>query len=287
MEKVRVGVIGGSGVYQMEALTDVEEVHLSTPFGDPSDAITVGTLAGQRIAFLPRHGVGHRIMPTEVNSRANIYALKSLGVERIISVTACGSMKEEYAPCHVVIPDQIFDQTKERCNYTFFGSGLVVHIGLAEPFCPELSRLVYEAVERTGATVHMGGTFMVIEGPRFSTKGESHIYRQWGIDIIGMTAAPEAALAREAEICYTAMAHVTDYDVWHETEEPVTVAMLIENLMANAALTKKAVQYLVPTVPQERACECATALSNAIITQHDLVPERVRKDLDPLIGKYL
>jgi 5'-methylthioadenosine phosphorylase len=226
-------------------------------------------------------------MPTEVNSRANIYALKSLGVERIISVTACGSMKEEYSPCHIVIPDQIFDQTKERRNYTFFGNGLVVHIGLAEPFCPELSRLIYEAVKKTGATVHVGGTFMVIEGPRFSTRGESRIYRQWGIDIIGMTAAPEAALAREAEICYAAMAHVTDYDVWHETEEPVTVAMLIENLMANAALTKKAIQHLMPTIPQERPCECATALSNAIITQRDLIPEKVKKDLDLLVGKYL
>ncbi len=287
MDKVRIGVIGGSGVYQMEALADIEEVRVSTPFGDPSDAITVGTLAGQRVAFLPRHGVGHRIMPTEVNSRANIYALKSLGVERLISVTACGSMKEEYAPCHVVIPDQIFDQTKERRNYTFFGNGLVVHIGLAEPFCPELSRLIYEAAKKTGATVHMGGTFMAIEGPRFSTKGESRIYRQWGIDIIGMTAAPEAALAREAEICYAAMAHVTDYDVWHEIEEPVTVAMLIENLIANAALTKEAIQHLAPTIPQERACECATALSNAIITQRDLIPEKVKKDLDLLIGKYL
>jgi 5'-methylthioadenosine phosphorylase len=287
MDKVRIGIIGGSGVYQMEALTDVEEVRVSTPFGDPSDAITVGTLAGQRIAFLPRHGVGHRIMPTEVNSRANIYALKSLGVERIISVTACGSMKEEFAPRHIVIPDQIFDNTKERRNYTFFGNGLVVHIGLAEPFCAELSRLIYEAVKATGATVHMGGTFITIEGPRFSTKGESRIYRQWGIDIIGMTAAPEAALAREAEICYAAMAHVTDYDVWHETEEPVTVAMLIENLMANAALTKKAIQHLVSTIPQERTCECATALSNAIITQRDLIPEKVKKDLDLLIGKYL
>jgi 5'-methylthioadenosine phosphorylase len=287
MDKVRIGVIGGSGVYQMEALTDIEEVRVSTPFGDPSDAITVGTLAGQRIAFLPRHGVGHRIMPTEVNARANIYALKSLGVERIISVTACGSMKEEYAPRHVVIPDQIFDQTRERRHYTFFGNGLVVHIGLAEPFCPELARLIYEAARKAGATVHIGGTFMAIEGPRFSTKGESRIYRQWGVDIIGMTVAPEAALAREAEICYAAMAHVTDYDVWHETEEPVTVAMLIENLMANAALTKQALQYLVPTIPQERTCECAAALSDAIITQRDLIPEKVKKDLDLLIGKYL
>jgi 5'-methylthioadenosine phosphorylase len=287
MDKVHIGVIGGSGVYHMEALTDIEEVRVSTPFGDPSDAITVGILAGQRIAFLPRHGVGHRLMPTEVNSRANIYALKSLGVERIISVTACGSMKEEYAPRHIVIPDQIFDQTKERRNYTFFGGGVVVHIGLAEPFCSELSRLVYEAAKKTGATVHLGGTFVVIEGPRFSTKGESRIYRQWGVDIIGMTAAPEAALAREAEICYAAMAHVTDYDVWHETEEPVTVAMLIENLMANAALTKEAIQHLVPAIPQERTCECATALSNSIITQRDLIPEKVKKDLDLLIGKYL
>lgn len=287
MEKVRFGVIGGSGVYQMQALTDVEEVAITTPFGEPSDAITIGNLAGIRLAFLPRHGRGHRIMPTEVNARANIYALKSLGVERLISITACGSMREEYAPRHVVIPDQLFDHTKERHHHTFFGNGIVVHISFAEPFCPELSHLLHEAVKKTGATVHRGGTFLTIEGPRFSTKAESRIFRQWGVDIIGMTAVPEAQLAREAEICYAAMAHVTDYDVWHESEESVNVAMLIANLLANAEVSKKAVEYLAPTVPRERTCACATALKETIITQREVIPKKVKKDLGLLIGRYL
>jgi len=265
----------------------VEEVKIATPFGDPSDSIMIGTLAGVRIAFLPRHGRGHRIMPTEVNSRANIWALKSLGVERIISISACGSMKEQYAPRDVVIPDQIYDQTKARRPYTFFGQGLVAHISFDEPYCPELSQLVYQAVQKTGARVHKGGTFLTIEGPRFSSKGESRIYRQWGVDIIGMTAVPEAQLAREAEICYCTMAHVTDYDVWHETAVPVTVSMLIENLLANAALTKRAIEYLVPTVPAERHCPCATALSTAIITQKNLIPAKVKQDLGIIVGKYL
>jgi len=287
MAEARIAVIGGSGVYQMEALRNVEEVKIATPFGDPSDSIMIGTLAGVRIAFLPRHGRGHRIMPTEVNSRANIWALKSLGVERIISISACGSMKEQYAPRTVVIPDQIYDQTKARRPYTFFGQGLVAHISFDEPYCPELSQLVYQAVQKTGARVHKGGTFLTIEGPRFSSKGESRIYRQWGVDIIGMTAVPEAQLAREAEICYCTMAHVTDYDVWHETAVPVTVSMLIENLLANAALTKRAIEYLVPTVPAERHCPCATALSTAIITQKNLIPAKVKQDLGIIVGKYL
>jgi 5'-methylthioadenosine phosphorylase len=287
MAEARIAVIGGSGVYQMEALRDVEEIKIATPFGDPSDSIMIGTLAGVRIAFLPRHGRGHRIMPTEVNSRANIWALKSLGVERIISISACGSMKEQYAPRDVVIPDQIYDQTKARRPYTFFGNGLVAHISFDEPYCPELSQLVYQAVQKTGARVHKGGTFLTIEGPRFSSKGESRIYRQWGVDVIGMTAVPEAQLAREAEICYCTMAHVTDYDVWHESQEPVTVSMLIENLLANAALTKRAIEYLAPTIPAERHCLCATALSTAIITQKDLIPEKVKQDLGIIVGKYL
>jgi len=287
MAEARIAVIGGSGVYQMEALRNVEEVKIATPFGDPSDSIMIGTLAGVRIAFLPRHGRGHRIMPTEVNSRANIWALKSLGVERIISISACGSMKEQYAPRTVVIPDQIYDQTKARRPYTFFGQGLVAHISFDEPYCPELSQLVYQAVQKTGARVHKGGTFLTIEGPRFSSKGESRIYRQWGVDIIGMTAVPEAQLAREAEICYCTMAHVTDYDVWHETAVPVTVSMLIENLLANAALTKRAIEYVAPTIPAERHCPCATALSTAIITQKNLIPAKVKQDLGIIVGKYL
>ena len=288
MERVVLGIIGGSGVYEMEALRDVAEVHPTTPFGDPSDAIFVGTLAGLSVAFLPRHGRGHYLMPSEVNSRANIYALKSLGVEYIVSISACGSMREDYAPRDIVIPDQLFDRTKGRAS-TFFGNGLVAHISFDEPYCPVLSDLVYEAVKETGARVHKGGTFMVIEGPQFSTKGESRIYRQWGVDVIGMTALPEAKLAREAEICYAAMAHVTDYDVWHETEEPVTLAMLIENLQANAALTKKAVDYLAPMIARQtaRACKCASALSSAIITQSDRVPATRKRELDLLVGKYL
>jgi len=288
MEPAILGIIGGSGVYDMEVLQDVTEVRPTTPFGDPSDAIVLGTLAGVRVAFLPRHGRSHRIMPSEVNSRANIYALKSLGVEYVVSISACGSMREDYAPRHIVIPDQLFDRTKSRPS-SFFGNGLVAHISFDEPYCPVLSKLLYEAVAKTGATVHEGGTMLVIEGPQFSTKGESRIYRQWGVDIIGMTALPEAKLAREAELCYAAIAHVTDYDVWHETEEPVTVAMLIENLMANAALTKQAVMYLAPMLTQlrERTCKCASALSTAIITQSDRIPATIKRDLGILVEKYL
>jgi 5'-methylthioadenosine phosphorylase len=286
MDKVSIGVIGGSGVYQMEGLSDISELRITTPFGDPSDAILVGTLGGQRVAFLPRHGRGHRISPTELNSRANIYALKSLGVEYIISISACGSLREDYAPRDIIIPDQLFDRTRSR-PLTFFGDGLVIHIGLAEPFCPHLSRLLYEAVQKAGATVHLGGTFVIVEGPRFSTKGESRIFRQWGCDIIGMTAIPEAQLAREAEICYATMAHVTDYDVWHESEEPVTVEMVVKNLQANAEIAKKAVRNVVPLLGGERSCECAHALSNAIITQRNFIPAEVKEKLHLLVGKYV
>jgi len=283
---VRIGIIGGSGVYQIESLTNVEQVKVKTPFGAPSDAITVGTLSGVRLAFLPRHGRGHRITPTEVNSRANIFALKTLGVERIVSVTACGSLREDYSPRHIVIPDQIFDHTRGKRPYTFFGDGLVVHISFAEPFCPELSALVYNAVKKTGATVHRGGSFITIEGPRFSTKGESRIYRSWGVDIIGMTAVPEAQLAREAEICYATMAHVTDYDVWHDEEEPVTVQMLIDNLLANAALSKRTIAHLVPLLSDDRPCACGTALSTAIISRRDLIPTAKVDQLRPIVGRY-
>ena len=286
MEPVKLGIIGGSGIYDMETLTDIQEVKPHTLFGDPSDAIVVGTLSGQRVAFLPRHGRGHRISPTEVNSRANIFALKSLGVERIVSITACGSLREDYAPRHIVVPDQIFDRTRSR-PLTFFGGGLVVHISLAEPFCPELSQAVYAAVQATGATVHRGGAFVAIEGPRFSTKAESNAFRQWGLDIIGMTVVPEAQLAREAEICYAAMAHVTDYDVWHATEEAVTVEAVIRNLLANAGIAKQAIQNLVPALPAERSCACQSALHDAIITSRDAIPDKVKKDLGLLIGKYV
>jgi 5'-methylthioadenosine phosphorylase len=286
MEPVKLGVIGGSGVYDMQALTDIEEMRPKTPFGKPSDAIVVGTLGGQRVAFLPRHGRGHRISPTELNSRANIFALKSLGVERIVSISACGSLREDYAPRHIVIPDQLFDRTRER-PLSFFGGGLVVHISFAEPFCPDLSSALYAAVRAAGATAHKGGAFVACEGPRFSTKAESNVFRQWGMDIIGMTAVPEAQLAREAEICYATMAHVTDYDVWHESEETVTVEVVIKNLLANAEVAKQAIQNLVPALPEERTCDCPDALRDAIITSRDMIPEQVKKDLGILIGKYI
>ena len=288
-EPIRLAVIGGSGVYNIEALTDVTEVKIKTPFGDPSDAILVGTLNGVRVAFLPRHGRGHRLLPTEVNSRANIYALKTLGVERVLSISACGSLREDFKPRDIVVPDQLYDHTKLRAGATFFGRELVAHISFANPFCADFSRRVAEAARAAGAsTVHAGGTFITIEGPRFSTKAESATYRKLGFDIIGMTACPEAQLAREAEMCYAVMAHVTDYDVWHATEEAVNVAMLIENLNANAALTKRAVGHLAEaTVGVERTCECKDTLATALITQRDLVPEQVKRELAPILGKYL
>ena len=293
MPEVTLAVIGGSGIYDMEGLTDVEERRIATPFGDPSDALVIGALAGMRIAFLPRHGRGHRLTPTEVPYRANIWALKSLGVEQIISISACGSMKEKYAPRHVVIPDQIYDNTKKR-DLSFFGDGLVAHISFAEPFCPRLRQLLYQAVQQAGGVVHMGGTFVTIEGPRFSTRAESRIYRSWGVDIIGMTAVPEAQLAREAEICYATMAHVTDYDVWHDTEQAVSVQMLIDNLTANAALTKRAIARLIPLLTGERPteipameCDCGQTLATAIITRHDLIPPAKIDQLRPIVGKYL
>jgi len=285
-QPVRIGVIGGSGLYRMEGLEDVEERYVNTPFGAPSDAILIGRLEGVRVAFLARHGLGHRIMPTEVNYRANIFDLKSLGVERIVSISACGSLREHLHPGEIVVPDQLFDFTKKR-EYTFFGNGLVIHIGAAEPFCPHLSALLADAVEEAGGTVHRGGRFITIEGPRFSTKGESFTFRAWGMDVIGMTAAPEAFLAREAEICYTLMAHVTDYDVWHVSEEEVSVEAVIRILQQNTALAGRALRILLPRLATtERRCTCQNALANAIITQRDLIPEEVRNRLAPILSKY-
>ncbi|MFN3762199.1 MAG: MTAP family purine nucleoside phosphorylase [Anaerolineae bacterium] len=275
---VRIGVIGGSGLYQMEGLSDVEERRISTPFGDPSDVVVIGSIEGVRVAFLARHGRGHR---------ANIYALKTLGVEQVISISACGSLREHLHPGEIVVPDQLFDFTKKRA-YTFFGNGLVAHIGVADPFCPRLSALLAEAVEAAGGKVHRGGRFITIEGPRFSTRGESFTYRAWGMDIIGMTTSPEAFLAREAEMCYAVMAHITDYDVWHETEEPVNVEMLLSTLAANAQLAQQAIRILVPRLAAaERTCECGSTLATALITQPDLVPESLKRDLAPIVGKYL
>ena len=286
MANARIGVIGGSGLYQMEGLTNIEEVRVKTPFGDPSDAITIGTLGKEQIAFLPRHGRGHRILPTELPVQANIYALKSLGVEWIISVSAVGSLKEEIEPLHLVIPDQIIDRTKSRVN-TFFGNGLVAHVGFADPFCPVLSNILYKTAQGVGATVHQGGTLVVMEGPLFSTRAESNMYRSWDASIIGMTALPEAKLAREAEICYATIACATDYDCWHESAEDVTIDMVIQNLLKNVETSKTILRNVVDAIPNERSCACATALANGIITAKDLIPSGVKRDLALLIGKYL
>ena len=284
---IRIGVIGGSGLYQMEGLAGVEERRISTPFGDPSDAVVVGTLEGVRVAFLARHGRGHRLTPTEVNYRANVYAFKTLGVEQIVAISACGSLREHLHPGEIVVPDQLFDFTKRRA-YSFFGGGLVAHIGVAEPFCGRLSALLAEASLEAGGTVHRGGRFITIEGPRFSTRGESLTYRAWGMDIIGMTSSPEAFLAREAEMCYAVMAHVTDYDVWRETGEPVNVEMLLATLSANAALAQRTLRILLPRLAAaERGCECGSTLATALITQRDLIPQELKERLAPIVGKYL
>jgi 5'-methylthioadenosine phosphorylase len=284
--KPKVAVIGGSGLYAMAGLQDLEEHDLATPFGRPSDPLLVGTLSGQRVAFLARHGRGHRFLPGEVNYRANIFALKMLGVERVISVSACGSLREDYAPGDIVIPDQLFDRTRGR-ETTFFGQGLVAHIGVADPFCPELSAQLYEAVRGTGAKVHRGGSLIVVQGPRFSTQAESHVFRQWGMSVIGMTTSPEAFLAREAEMCYAVMAHVTDYDVWHKEEAPVSVEMVVRILNQNTATAQQAVSRLVADLPPDRTCPCPHALKDAIITARGVIPEQVKKDLAPLLSRYL
>jgi 5'-methylthioadenosine phosphorylase len=284
---IRIAVIGGSGLYRMEGLANVEERSISTPFGEPSDDVLVGTIHGVPVAFLARHGRGHRLLPTEVNYRANIFALKSLGVEQIIAVSACGSLRETLHPGDIVIPDQLFDFTKQR-DYSFFGDGLVAHIGTAEPFCTRLSLLLGEAVRAAGGTVHPHGHFITIEGPRFSTKGESFTFRAWGMDIIGMTSSPEAFLAREAEMCYAVMAHVTDYDVWHETEEEVSVEAVVRVLQHNTALAQKAILALVPQLDQaERGCACGEALATAILTARDVIPDGTKEKLGLIVDKYL
>ena len=287
MNKIRLAVIGGSGLYQMAGLTEVEERRVSTPFGDPSDALIVGKLSGIPVVFLPRHGRGHRLTPGEVPYRANIYALKQLGVERVIAVSACGSLREHLHPGEVVIPDQLVDFTKQRAM-TFFGRGLVAHVGVADPFCPELATALADASTAAGGTVHRGGRFITIEGPRFSTKGESALYRAWGLDIIGMTTSPEAFLAREAEMCYAVMAHVTDYDVWHDEEEPVSVDALIATLNKNTDLAQRVIARLAETLAHTaRTCECPMALETAFITQRDLIPPQEIERLGPIVSKYL
>jgi 5'-methylthioadenosine phosphorylase len=284
--KPTLAIIGGSGLYSMPGLQNTQEVEIDTPFGRPSAPIVVGKLESHQVAFLARHGIGHFISPSEINYRANIYALKSLGVENIISVSACGSLREDYAPGDIVVPDGLFDFTKGKREQSFFEGGLVVHIGVANPYCEVLSQKMVDALVLTGAKVHNGGNFITIEGPRFSTQTESHTFRAWGMSIIGMTNSPEAFLAREAEMCYAVMAHVTDYDVWHISEEPVTVDMVIAVLNKNTDIVQTAIRNLVRDFNPERTCDCRNALATALITNPDVIPQETRSKLDLLVRKY-
>jgi 5'-methylthioadenosine phosphorylase len=286
LETVSLAVIGGTGLYSMPDLLDVMEYNLDTPFGKPSTSIVVGTLDNRRIAFLARHGRGHTILPGEINFRANFYALKMLGVTHVISVNAVGSLRDDYAPGDLVVPDQVFDFTKDR-ERSFFGKGLAAHVSPADPFCPELSQLLLTSIQKSDATVHRGGAFIAIEGPRFSTKVESQVFRQWGMSIIGMNAAPEAFLAREAEMCYAAMAHVTDYDVWHVVDAPVSVDLIIRRLAQNVEVSRQALRNLARSFTGERTCSCGSALENTIITNPDWIPPETRQKLELLVGKYL
>lgn len=281
-----IGVIGGSGLYDIAELTDREERRVETPFGEPSAPYVLGTLRGKRVAFLARHGVGHRLTPSEINFRANIFGLKLFGVEYILSASAVGSLKEEYKPRDLLIPDQFFDRTRGRIS-TFFGSGLVAHVGFAHPFCPMLSDIAFGAAKQAGATVHKGGTYVCMEGPQFSTLAESRLYRTWGMDVIGMTNLQEAKLAREAEICYSTIALVTDYDSWHPEHDQVTVDMIVAVLTENARTAQEVIAAAVDALPFERTCACARALQHAIITRPDVVPAEVRHRLAPLVDKYL
>lgn len=282
----KLAIIGGSGLYEIPGLEDHQEHNLTTPFGNPSAPIVIGNLEGQQISFLARHGVSHHISPSEINFRANIFALKSLGVERIVSISACGSLREDFAPGDIVIPDQLFDLTRDR-KRTFFEDGFVAHISVADPYCPYLSNEVFEAVDQTNCTVHQGGAFITVEGPRFSTRAESNTFRAWGMSIIGMTTAPEAFLAREAEICYAVMAHVTDYDVWHISEDPVTVEMVIEILNRNTKIAQQSIRNLSNRLKPERDCDCPSALSDAFITNTDVIPAETRQRLSLLVDKYI
>ncbi|HKH48135.1 MAG TPA: S-methyl-5'-thioadenosine phosphorylase [Thermoanaerobaculia bacterium] len=285
MSDIRIGVIGGSGLYAMEGLQVIEERRIETPFGDPSEAYVIGELEGRRIAFLPRHGRGHRLLPSELNYRANIFGLKLLGVEQIVSVSAVGSMKIEYKPTDIVVPDQFFDRTRGRAN-TFFGDGLVAHVSLAKPICPRLVDPFCDAARAAGATVHRGGTYLNMEGPQFSTRAESEVYRSWGIDIIGMTNLTEARLAREAEICYASLSMVTDYDCWHESD--VTGQEVMAVISQNVKMAQEVVRQLVRTLPERPAgCLCARALAESLITERALIPATTKKKLQPIIGKYI
>ena len=283
---VQIGIIGGSGLYDMAELTDREERVVATPFGEPSGPYVIATLRGRRVAFLARHGHGHRLLPSELNFRANIYGFKTLGVEWILSASAVGSLRQDYKPLDIVLPDQFYDRTRGRIG-TFFGDGLVAHVGFAHPFCRPLSDVVYDAGKRAGATIHRGGTYVCMEGPQFSTKAESESYRASGFDIIGMTNLQEAKLAREAEICYTTIALVTDYDCWHPDHDSVTVEMIVSNLMQNAKVAQQIIANAAERLPIARTCECARALATAIITRPEVIPAATRARLQPLVGKYL
>jgi 5'-methylthioadenosine phosphorylase len=286
MESAQIGIIGGSGLYDMADVTDRQEVVVETPFGAPSGPYVLGTLRGRRVAFLARHGAGHRLLPSELNFRANIFGMKKLGVDYILSASAVGSLKEELKPLDIVIPDQFIDRTKGRIS-TFFGRGLAAHVGFAHPFCRILSEVAHTSARLTSATIHKGGTYVCMEGPQFSTLAESRLYRQWGADIIGMTNLQEAKLAREAEICYTTIALVTDFDCWHPDHDSVTVEMVIANLVQNARTAQQIIAGAVEKLPYERTCECASALKYALITRPDAIPETVKLELAPIVGKYL
>jgi len=286
MPEARIGVIGGSGLYEMEGLKVAEELKMDTPFGEPSDRYLIGSLEGVDIAFLPRHGKGHRILPSELNFRANIYGMKKLGVERLISVSAVGSMREDIHPGHIVIPDQFFDRTKGRPS-TFFGNGIVAHVPFADPVCPDLSNILFNAGKELGITIHKDGTYLCMEGPQFSTRAESKIYRKWGVDIIGMTNIPEAKLAREAEICYATIALATDFDCWHESEEDVQIDAVLEIMNKNISTAKSIIRKAVSLIPEKRSCPCTDALKYTILTPKEMIPEETRKNLDIIISKYL
>ncbi|WP_375340870.1 S-methyl-5'-thioadenosine phosphorylase [Candidatus Dehalogenimonas loeffleri] len=285
-DKIELTVIGGTGLYDIEGLTDVRELELDTPYGQPSDSIVTGTLDGVRMAFLPRHGRGHRIQPTDIPVRANIWALKSLGVERIIAINSVGSFKKEVAPGHLLIPDQLIDRTSRRVN-TFFGDGVVAHIAFGDPFCPDMRKLLVSCAGDAGATVHDGGTYVVMEGPAFSTRAESRLHKSWGADVIGMTALPEARLAREAEICYGIIACSTDYDSWHEEETPVTVDIIMATLKANMELSKRIIKLAATRLTTARTCGCPSALAGAIVTDPKLISPDRKEHLRLIAGKYL
>jgi len=287
MESAEVGIIGGSGLYEIEGLESPREEAVDTPFGAPSDRLVVGNLEGRRVAFLARHARGHRLLPSELNFQANVFALKRLGVDAVLSVSAVGSLKEKYAPLHMVVPDQLLDRTSQRRS-TFFGRGLVAHVAFARPFCPVLSETLAAACDTAGAKVHRGGTYVCIEGPQFSTRAESELYRSWGMDLVGMTNLQEAKLAREAELCYATLAMVTDYDCWHPDHDSVTAEQIIANLVRNAATAKAVLRAALKALPpRPRACECATALKQALVTPPELVPDALKKELQPIIGKYM